>query len=152
MRMCQTHRRMFTLLAETLYQKGQTGKALAALRKSLEVLPPTTVPYEQPDYDLAELWLSCGDKKQAGAVAEAVARQNWQYLDWANTLSTERIMNYQKSCLRALYGLVQAQRVLENAGSPAAAKYKQKLSEISQTESGAYAAEALQRQMRESDE
>ena len=147
MRMCQTHRRMFTLLAETLLQEGKTQKALAALRKSLEVLPPTTVPYEQADYDIADLWLKCGDKKQAANVATAVARQNWQYLDWANTLSTNTLMNYQKSCLRALYGLVQAVQVLQEAGSPDAKTYEQKLNQISQTEAGAYAAEALQRQM-----
>ena len=147
MRMCQTHRRMFSLLAENLIREGKKDKALAALRKSLEMLPPTTVPYEQPDYDVAEMWLTCGDKKQAAIIAEAVARQNWQYLDWLNTVGAERIVSYSRSALRALYGLAQSVQVLEEAGSPQAAAYQKKLEDISRTEAGSYATEALHRQM-----
>jgi len=150
MRMCQTHRRMFAMLAQRLLQEGKKDKALKTLQKSKEVLPPETVPYEFDDADVAGLWLDAGDKKEAAAIANFVALQNWQYFDWCNTLSDENIYSYQATLAARMRNLYQASMVLKDAGAKAEAdKWERKLKELEATLAGTVGMQALQQQMQQ---
>ena len=86
MRMCQTHRHMFILLANQLYSRGDKERALKVLQKCQEELPGTNVLYESSDLELVELLGKLGQKDEAGRVAEELARQSAQYLSWAGSV------------------------------------------------------------------
>ena len=144
MRMSQTHRRMFTMLAQRLLMEGKKDKALAALRKSLEVLPPTTVPYEQEDYDLAEMWFAAGDTAQASKVAKEVARQNCQYLNWCNSLRGDGASAYQRNCAKSMRAIYQTVSLLNDAGAPEFKHYDGEFRRLAGTYAGSLGLEMLQ--------
>ncbi len=149
MKMCLTHRRMFLMLAQRLIAEGKNEEALKALRKCNEVLPSENIPYETDDSEFAQIWLDAGDKVQAANVAREVARQNSQYLTWLNSLSYESLSIYPTTCARLLQRLYQAVKVLEDAGSKDAAKYKKKLEELEQTSAGNLGKQELLKYMSE---
>ena len=86
MRMCQTHRHMFAMLARELLSRGDSVRAVEVLRKSKEVLPSYNIPYEDVDYELASMWSQLGQKAEASRVAVEVARSASQYLTWAGSI------------------------------------------------------------------
>ncbi|MBR1712446.1 MAG: DUF2723 domain-containing protein [Alloprevotella sp.] len=151
MRMCQTHRRMFTMLAQRLLMEGKQDKALKALQKSLQAFPPATVPYEQDDYDLANMWLQAGDKAQAVKVAKEVARQNMQYLQWCNSLRGDALYSYQRNCARSVRGVYQAVGILQDAGAPDFQAYDQKFRAVCETDAGRMGLSLLEQAMQQSD-
>ena len=82
LRMARTMRFMFSHLTRALIREGQTDKARAAVEKSLEVLPVTTIPY---DYAIADMVKNCysldmnelGDSLVRGVTAEMLNRLEW---------------------------------------------------------------------------
>ena len=86
MRMCQTHRHMFILLAKQLYNRGDKERAIQVLNKCEEVLPGTNVVYESSDFELVDLLGNLGQLEAAGRIAENLARQSAQYLNWAGSV------------------------------------------------------------------
>ncbi|MBR1652707.1 MAG: DUF2723 domain-containing protein [Alloprevotella sp.] len=147
MRMCLTHRNMFTLLAQQLLREGKKEKALEVLRKSAQVLPPTTVPYEMVDTDLANLWFMAGDTKHAAVIAKAVARQNEQYLTWLNSLSDSSIEGYTRTCSKCLRAIYQAVAILQDGKDPEAGQWEKRLNAIQNTYSGQLGLQVLQQQL-----
>ncbi len=136
MRMCLTHRNMFTLLAQQLLREDKKDKALQVLRKSAEVLPPTTIPYEMADTDLANIWFLAGDRKQACAIAKVVARQNKQYMEWLNSMSYETIQSYANTCAKCLRRIYQAEGILQDSNDPEAKSWQEQLVTLQNTPSG----------------
>ena len=65
MKMAQTHRNMFTMLAQRLLMEGQTAKAREVLAMSEKMLPASNIPYEENDYQLSQIWLQAGNAKKA---------------------------------------------------------------------------------------
>lgn len=90
MRMCLTHRRMFTLLAEELLRRGDTKRAEKVLEKCKQELPPENIPYED-EVEVARLWAEVGHTAECDRVALALARQATQYLDWAGTIGEAKM-------------------------------------------------------------
>lgn len=91
MRMCQTHRHMFTLLVSELVKRGDMERARKALQKSEEVLPPSNIPYDDSDLALVQLWGKLGQLDKAGEVAACIARQSAQYLGWAGSIGYDAL-------------------------------------------------------------
>ncbi len=143
LRMCQTHRRMFAMLAQRLLQEGQKAKALSALRYGEKMLPAATVPYEYQDDDLAGLWLQAGDKQGAAKVAKEVARQNWQFFDWANTLSNTT--GYEMQAARNIRSLFACTDILKEAGAKEARLYENRFNQAVNTPLGSAGYELLMR-------
>ena len=86
MRMCQTHRHMFLLLANQLMARGDEARALQVMQKCEKEIPGYNVPYESTDYEMVELLSKLGQLDEAGRIAEEVARQSAQYLQWAGSI------------------------------------------------------------------
>ena len=147
MRMCQTHRRMFTILAQRLVQEGKKDKALKALQYSEKVLPPSTVPYEYQDDDLAEVWLTAGNKQGAARVATEVARQNWQFFDWINTLTANS--GYEITAARNFQSLSHCVNLLQQTGAKDYALYAKRLDTVAQTPMGSVAYNILMQSMQQ---
>ena len=147
LRMAQTHRRMFSILIERLLNEGKKDKALAALRMCEKVLPEATVPYEYSDVDLATLWFHAGDKAKAAKVAKEVARQNWQYLNWANTLPQETTYAYANSCTKTFLYLYRCVALLQDMKDKDFALWNNRVNALSRTTAGSIGSQGVMKMM-----
>ncbi len=149
LRMAQTHRRMFSILIERLLNEGKKDKALAALRMCEKVLPEATVPYEYSDVDLATLWFRAGDKGKAAKVAKEVARQNWQYLNWANTLPQETAYAYANSCTKTFLYLYRCVALLQDMKDKDFALWNNRVNALSHTTAGSIGSQGVMKMMQQ---
>ncbi len=149
LRMAQTHRRMFSILVERLLNEGKKDKALAALRMCEKVLPEATVPYEYADVDLASLWFHAGDKANAARVAKEVARQNWQYLNWANTLPQETAYAYANSCTKTFLYLYRCVALLQDMKDKDFALWNNRVNALSHTTAGSIGSQGVMKMMQQ---
>ena len=149
LRMAQTHRRMFSILVERLLNEGKKDKALAALRMCEKVLPESTVPYEYADVDLATLWFHAGDKANAARVAKEVARQNWQYLNWANTLPQETAYAYANSCTKTFLYLYRCVALLQDMKDKDFALWNNRVNALSHTTAGSIGSQGVMKMMQQ---
>ena len=119
MRMCGTHRRIFSMLASRLVQEDKLDKAARVVAKAEQAIPPTTVPhsYSSGSLELARVWNTLGKKKEAGDIAYPIATQAAEYLEWYLNLPGKMLMLSQKDCLYYLYQMHSAISVLESAGN-----------------------------------
>ena len=149
LRMAQTHRRMFSILIERLLNEGKKDKALAALRMCEKVLPQATVPYEYSDVDFAMLWFRAGDKANAAKVAKEVARQNWQYLNWANTLPQETAYAYANSCTKTFLYLYRCVALLQDMKDKDFALWNNRVNALSRTTAGSIGSQGVMKMMQQ---
>ena len=149
LRMAQTHRRMFSILIERLLNEGKNDKALAALRMCEKVLPEATVPYEYSDVDFAMLWFRAGDKANAARVAKEVARQNWQYLNWANTLPQETAYAYANSCTKTFLYLYRCVGLLQDMKDKDFALWNNRVNALSRTTAGSIGSQGVMKMMQQ---
>lgn len=149
LRMAQTHRRMFSILIERLLNEGKKDKALAALRMCEKVLPQATVPYEYSDIDFAMLWFRAGDKANAAKVAKEVARQNWQYLNWANTLPQETAYAYANSCTKTFLYLYRCVALLQDMKDKDFALWNNRVNALSHTTAGSIGSQGVMKMMQQ---
>ncbi len=141
MRMCLTHRRIFSQLASQLMKEGKKDKALNVVEYAEKVIPATTVPhsYQGGSLDLARTWLALGKKQQAADIAAAVATTAAEYCEWYTSLSDSRLTISSEDCLYNLYMLNDALRVLDEADTKLSEKFDDILrhySEILQRRTG----------------
>ena len=149
LRMAQTHRRMFSILIERLLNEGKKDKALAALRMCEKVLPQATVPYEYSDVDFAMLWFRAGDKANAAKVAKEVARQNWQYLNWANTLPQETAYAYANSCTKTFLYLYRCVALLQDMKDKDFSLWNNRVNALSRTTAGSIGSQGVMKMMQQ---
>jgi hypothetical protein len=119
MRMCATHRRIFSLLASRLVQEGKNDKAAAVVAKAEQAIPPTTVPhsYGSGSLELARVWNIIGGKKEACDIAYPVAVQAAEYLEWYLSLPSKILLLSERDCMYYLYQMHSALGIMESAGS-----------------------------------
>ncbi len=135
MRMCYTHRSMFTQLIGALLAEGKKDKALQALEYCKKVIPSKNVPYDimsiGVDYaedgsivfNLPYYWHMVGKDKEAERVLVEVARNSAEYLTWYNSLSASRLSTYGLSAERHFLFLQAAISGLRECGSKQADVY-----------------------------
>lgn len=146
-RMCQTHRRMFMMLADDLIRKGDKARALQVLRKCKEVLPDATIPYDDDDAQLATLWFEAGDKAEAARVAKIVADYDIDYMRYLNSLGTDRVNTYGRTAYFLTSSLMETARVISMSGDKEAKEYAMKVQRIYNTDAFRLGAQILQQQM-----
>ena len=146
-RMCRTHRRMMSMLADNLVRKGDKKRALNILNKAKEMLPESTVPYTDDDAQLATLWLEAGNKAEAAAVAKKVANYDMQYLNYISSLGPERVNTYSRTCYFLVTSLVEVVRTLNESGDKEAGIYQKRIEEISKSDAFALGFHVYQKQM-----
>ncbi|MBR1565060.1 MAG: DUF2723 domain-containing protein [Paludibacteraceae bacterium] len=89
MRMCRTHRMMFSQLAEALVQEGQREKAVEVLDYAEQMLPGYNVPYDYTAATMAVDYYICGENEKADRIMDAVAQTDIEYLTWGATLDKQ---------------------------------------------------------------
>ena len=102
-RLGQTHRHILIMLVQELLKEGKTDKALNALRKCKEELPNANVPYNYDEHLIAGFWYQAGDKKEALRVAKEIFRQNYQYVEWLNSVSSDAYTTYHERAFQHGY-------------------------------------------------
>ena len=134
MRMCQTHRHMFMMLAKQFLTKGDTARALKVLRKCKAELPAVNIPYDTSgaDHELVQLWMAVGQKKEAARVAEALGTSAYKYLTWVNTLG-DRASRFVRNCERQATMLSMMTQALKDCSSPLAKTFDRRFRELEQT-------------------
>ena len=110
MRMCWTHRRLFTELALNLINEGQKDKARKVLEKSEKEIPFYNVPIDlySGGLDMLEAWGAIGDKKHATAIADKLWSDACQYLNWYLTLSPAYLNSSRNEIEGHHFGVMQA--------------------------------------------
>lgn len=81
LRMCYTHRHIFSQLALHLIEEGQKAKALKVLQKAEKVLPTYNVPmnYMSGGAEIARAYALLGQKAKAMQTINAVWKDSYQY-------------------------------------------------------------------------
>ena len=86
MRMCRTHRLMFTQLAEALIREGKRENAIEVLDYAEEVLPGYNVSYDYTSASMASMYLMLGESEKGNAILDKVAQNSVEYLEWGDSL------------------------------------------------------------------
>ncbi len=120
MRMCSTHRRIFSQLALRLVQEGKLDKAEKVVAKAEQAIPSFAVPhsFSSGSLDLARVWATLGKYKEAGDIAYPVALQAKEYLDWYAALPDNILRISEKDCYYYLYQMHSALGILESTSNP----------------------------------
>ena len=129
MRMCGTHRRIFSQLASRLVQEGKLDKAARVVAKAEKVIPPATVPhsYSSGSLELARVWNTLGKKKEATDIAYPLAIQAGEYMEWYLSLPNKILLISERDCMYYLYQMHSALTVLNSAGSDKVPELTKKL-------------------------
>ncbi|MCQ2237960.1 MAG: DUF2723 domain-containing protein [Bacteroidaceae bacterium] len=93
LRMCGTHRRMFSILVNQLVAEGQNDKALKALKYCEEMLPAASIPHSHQtgSLDLAKAWAAVGHKEEAANLYAEMAENASQYCTYFLSLDDYRL-------------------------------------------------------------
>ena len=133
-RMCQTHRRMFCLLASNLLRQGKKAEALKVLQKCKQVLPASNLPLTDDDSQLAMLWLQAGDKREAAAAAKLVLDYDLQYLAYLNSLDADMLNTYARTAYYLVSSSIEAIQALDGSGDKNARQYMMRFERAGNTE------------------
>ncbi len=90
MRMCRTHRMMFSQLIGALYNEGDSAKALKALDYCQKMIPGNTVPHDYISTMLAEYYYKLGESQKGDEIMEAVAKGAVENLNWYMSLNSSQ--------------------------------------------------------------
>ncbi len=92
MRMCYTHRRLFTSLASHLIEEGDTKRALEVLKYSEKVLPEYNIPmtWISGADQMASAYYYAGDTKRAKEILNTLANTSSQYILYYITMSPSK--------------------------------------------------------------
>jgi len=90
LRMCHTHRMMFSQLIGALMAKNDTVRAKKALDYCDKMIPATTVRHDYVSSQLAEYYYKLHMNKQGNVIMDALAKDCVEYLSWYFSLNTEQ--------------------------------------------------------------
>ena len=133
MRMCYTHRRIFTQLVGQLIKEGKKDKALAALDYAEKMIPSYNVPYDWANgaFQMAEAYYQLGQNEKANKIIDELANKSLEYMIWYLSLT-----DYQLSIASENFmynaGLLDAEvRLMEKYKSEELAKhYSEQLDQL----------------------
>ena len=94
MRMCHSHRRIFSQLVQQLMREGKKDKAKAALDYAEKMIPAYNVPYDWQNgaVQMAEAYYQLGETAKADEMMKALADKAVEYLTWYLSLDDNRFM------------------------------------------------------------
>ena len=129
LRMCYTHRRLFSQLASQLISEGKNDKAKKVLEKAEKEIPEYNVPhsYQSGSLELAQSWLKLGEKEKAAHLADAVAKNASEYCAWYTSLSDRRLQMSAEDCYYYLLQLSNALKILDETDEKKAEHYDEAL-------------------------
>ena len=132
LRMCYTHRRIFSQLVEQLMKEGKKDKALAALEYVEKMVPAYNVPYDWQNgaAQMAEAYYQLGQTEKADKIMAAMANKAVEYLTWYLSMNDSHFLTsaYEfEFYLQMLSGEV---RTMEKYKSKLTENYANKLDEL----------------------
>ena len=94
LRMCYTHRRIFTQLIDQLIKEGKNEKALNALNYCEEVIPAYNVPYDFQNgaINIAEAYYKLGEKDKADKIMDYLANKSAEYITWYLSMNDSQLL------------------------------------------------------------
>ena len=94
MRMCHSHRRIFSQLVQQLMREGKKDKAKAALDYAEKMIPAYNVSYDWQNgaVQMAEAYYQLGETAKADEIMKALADKAVEYLTWYLSLDNNRFM------------------------------------------------------------
>lgn len=90
LRMCRTHRLMFTQLIGKLIETGDSARALKALDFSMEVLPGHNVRHDFTSSQLADFYYQLGEFEKGNEIIDFVANDCVENLTWYFNLNNRQ--------------------------------------------------------------
>ena len=94
MRMCYSHRRIFSQLVAQLMKEGKKAKAKAALDYAEKMIPACNVPYDWQNgaVQMAEAYYQLGETEKADSMMKVLADKSVEYLTWYLSLDEKRFL------------------------------------------------------------
>ena len=94
MRMCYSHRRIFSQLVGQLIKEGKKDKAKAALDYAEKVIPAVNVPYDWQNgaVQMAEAYYQLGEMAKADQMMKELADKSVEYMTWYLSLDEHRFI------------------------------------------------------------
>lgn len=93
MRMCYTHRRVFSQLVSELIKEGKKDKALNALNYAEKMIPAYNIPYDWSNgsYQMAEAYYQLNQKEKANKIIGELAGKSLEYMRWYLSLTDNQL-------------------------------------------------------------
>lgn len=113
LRMCRTHRMMFSQLVTALYNEGDSVKALKALDYCNKVLPAYNIRHDYVSTVLAEYYYKLGQSKKGDEIMDAVANDCVKNLEWYFSLGASKFNSVKNRVSHNLAVLNQVLRICE---------------------------------------
>ena len=135
LRICSNHRRIYIMLADELYRRGDKARAKEVLDYCEEHIPAYNVPYDfrGAATAMSELYYELGDNDHANRIVEAVAENSVQYLNWYLGLSQGKFDNCVQEVGTHLYILNDVVKQMETYGAPNAAHFRKQCDDLYKT-------------------
>jgi len=135
MRMCYTHRRIFTQLAMNLMNEGDRKKAAEVLAYVDKHIPEYNVPvdYQSGSLDEARVYAALGNKAKANDLLQKLWTRSSQYMRWYTSLDGMRFSGSERECMLHLYLLNQIITTAEQTNPAWAQKKVKELNSIAKT-------------------
>ena len=132
MRMCYTHRRVFTQLIEQLMKEGKKDKALAALDYAEKMIPAYNVPYDWQNgaVQMAEAYYQLGETEKADKIMDALANKAIEYLTWYLSLDNSQFFVSSREFEYHIALLNEELKLMEKYKSKLSDNYSGKLDEL----------------------
>ena len=94
MRMCYSHRRIFSQLVGQLIKEGKKDKAKAALDYAEKMIPAVNVPYDWQNgaVQMAEAYYQLGETAKADQMMKELADKSVEYMTWYLSLDEHRFI------------------------------------------------------------
>ena len=129
LRMCYTHRRLFSQLATQLMREGKTEKALKLLQKAEKEIPNASVRYSWHDGspEMARIWLALGNPQKAEEIADYLGRNACEYLEWYTSLPSRYAKGSSSDLRYYYYELQEITNLMEAANSKKLKQYEEAL-------------------------
>ncbi|MDD4922411.1 MAG: DUF2723 domain-containing protein, partial [Bacteroidales bacterium] len=105
LRMCRTHRAMFSALVKALYEEGKAEKAEKAIDYCSKVIPMNTVAPNFYNVEMAEVYYKLGKPAKALPILQYCAKASLEYLNWAYTLKPSQYQSASTVVSTNLYTL-----------------------------------------------
>ena len=132
MRMCYSHRRIFSQLIGQLLTEGKNDKARAALEYAEKMIPAENVPYDWQNgaLQMAEAWYKLGESEKGDHIIQALADKAVEYMTWYMSLDNGRFLISSREYEYHWALLNEEVKKMEQYKSSLAETYRAKLEEL----------------------
>ncbi|WP_297974190.1 DUF2723 domain-containing protein [uncultured Bacteroides sp.] len=135
MRMCYSHRRIFSQLVGQLIREGKKDKAKAALDYAEKMIPAYNVPYDFQNgaIQMAEAYYQIGETEKADNIMKALADKAVEYLTWYLSLSDRHFAISAREVTEYHLPILNSEvKLMQKYNSELAPVYDKKLDELYQ--------------------